>query len=152
SDHEVIKLISTCFVPVAQNRHAMDRDRGEAGAFYHSVYKQSPQYQGLWLVSPDGQVLADAGRHPGANEANWPKVVLAYLKAGLAKFGHVTPRHAPLTDHHPYKGIGERQDGSVILAVTQKVISKNVDLAKVNEKTWMPEGIIDGMPLSAAEW
>jgi hypothetical protein len=152
SDAAVIKLIATYFVPVALNRHEMDRDKGEVGEFYHSAYKQAPQYQGLWLVAPDGRVLADAGRHRGADRESWPKVVLADLKAGLAKFGTVEPRRASRKNLHPYKGLGVRPDGSVVLAVTQKGLNNNAELSKFNANSWLPPAIIDGMPLSAAEW
>lgn len=152
SDAAVVKFISTYCVAVAQNRHEMDRDQGEVGEFYHSAYKQAPQYQGLWLVSPDGRVLADAGRHRGADTKSWPSVVLADLKAGLAKFGTVEPRRVQPRNLHPYKGIGVRPDGGVILAVAQKGMNNNADLSKINASSWLPPGIIDGMPLSAADW
>jgi hypothetical protein len=45
-------------VPVALNLYKIRQDQGEAGDFWRSVQKQKPNYQGLWLVSPEGKVLA----------------------------------------------------------------------------------------------
>jgi hypothetical protein len=41
-------------VPVALNLYKVRQDRGEAGDFFRSVQRQKPNYQGLWLVSPEG--------------------------------------------------------------------------------------------------
>ena len=45
-------------MPVALNLYKIREARGEGGDFFRSVYKQKPQYQGLWVVSPDGKALA----------------------------------------------------------------------------------------------
>jgi hypothetical protein len=149
SDDAVVHLISTNFVPVAMDRHKMDHDQGEVGAFYHSAYTQAPQYQGLWLISPDGRVLCKTGR--GAGSDNWPKVVLADLQAGLTKFGPVAPRRVQQRNLHPYKGLGIRPGGSVVLAVTTKAVmigDLRTELT-ADKTTWQ---YIDGVALSSAEW
>ncbi len=62
SDGAVIRLISNNFVPVALNRHEISAAKGAGGDFFRLVYNKtnSIQYQGLWLVTSDGEVLATA--------------------------------------------------------------------------------------------
>ena len=43
------------------------------------MYRQKSQYQGLWVVSPSGQVLAS--HQETGNLFDWPKKVLADLEA-----------------------------------------------------------------------
>ena len=88
SDDRVINLIRTSFVPVALNLYAVREAKGEAGDFFRSVYQQKPQYQGLWLVSPDGRVLAASVD----GEPDWTKKVLRALNSGMKEFGTIAPR------------------------------------------------------------
>jgi hypothetical protein len=61
------------------------------------------------------------------------------------------PRPVAPRNLHPYKGIGVRPDGSVILAITQKGTDTD-DLARANEKSWTPPTYIDAMTVCAADW
>ena len=77
-------------MPVALNLYKIRAAKEEGGDFFRSVQKQKYQYQGLWLVAPDGRVLATAGRGNG-NSSDWARVVLADLQAGMNEFGTIAP-------------------------------------------------------------
>ena len=56
----MIRFIATNTVPVALNLYVIRRQKDGAGDFFRAVQKQRPaQYQGLYLVTPGGKVLAD---------------------------------------------------------------------------------------------
>jgi hypothetical protein len=145
----VIKLISTSFVPVALNHFELEASRDEAGDFFRSVYQQKPQYQGIWLVAPDGQVLTASVRE-GTALAVWPKLLLEDLRSGMKEFGAITPRRAAPTNPHPYRGIALRPDGGITLAVADREIfvkdlPPNLPLNQVQQLR------LDSVTLSAAE-
>ena len=59
SNEPVIRRISESFVPVALNLYKIREVKDAAGEFFRAVYKQTPnRYQGLWIVSAEGKVLA----------------------------------------------------------------------------------------------
>ena len=63
SDDAVIARIRRNFVPVALNLYEVRDDKGAAGDFFRAVQKQNPdQYQGVYVVAPDGKVLASHGK------------------------------------------------------------------------------------------
>ena len=60
SHPDMLRFISANTVPVALNLFVIREQRDAAGDFFRAVQKQRPaQYQGLYLVAPDGKV-ADA--------------------------------------------------------------------------------------------
>jgi hypothetical protein len=67
-------------VPVAVNLYKVREDRGAAGALFRSVQQQTPQYQGIWIVSPDGKVLS--AHHEIKSHATWSREVLDTIEAG----------------------------------------------------------------------
>jgi len=150
SDDAVIRRISTSFVPVALDHHKIANAKGETGDFYRSVYRQMLQYQGLWVVSPDGRALATAGR--GSDDAaSWPRTILADLKSGLTKFGAISPRRVTATNLVPYRGIGVRPDGSVRLAVEDRYLPEGgLPKGTSPRPVWLLW--LGSVELSAAEW
>ena len=97
----MIRFISKNCVPVAQNLYEIRKAEGPGGDFFRSVQKQRPaQYQGLYLVSPDGQVLASHQNFK--SHKTWAKEVLADLEPGLKAFGAVKPREFEPADPLPH--------------------------------------------------
>ena len=78
-------------MPVALNLYKVRQDRGEAGDFFRSVQRQKPNYQGLWVVSPGGKVLAAHQDMSSMSDprGKWARKALADLEAGLKAFGPV---------------------------------------------------------------
>jgi hypothetical protein len=141
-------------VPVALNLFKIREAKGPAGDFFRSVYKQKPQYQGLWVVAPEGRALAS---HQETKDlSNWPKKVLADLQTGLRAFGTVTERtvrigSASLAASLPYRGRGLQPDGRVTLALAEKyVIVRNLD--KDPPPDALGATVLDSITLSPAEW
>lgn len=139
-------------MPVALNLYKVRKDKGPAGDFFRSAQKQRTQYQGLWVVSPQGKVLAanHEMKHL-ADRAKWTKSVLKDLKAGLEAFGEVTPRKAKRTDPLPHRGAGARPGGGVTLAVTNRwVIVKSLD--KDPPRNTLGATVLDSINLTDKEW
>jgi hypothetical protein len=102
------------------------KEKGEASALFSRIDQQtiSTNYQGLWLIAPDGKVLtAFSGTERPPDE--WSRMLLADLRAGMRKFGTVSPRRASPTNPLPYRGIGVRADGSVTLAMSDRIFRRN---------------------------
>src|SRR2546427_10672734 len=100
----VIHRVTTNFVPVAVNLYKVRQAKDAGGELFRSVQRQKDQYQGLWLVSPEGKVLA--GHHDIQDPKNWSQEGLDTLDAGLKAFGPVRPRPGQPTDPPAYRGIG----------------------------------------------
>jgi hypothetical protein len=108
------------------------------------VQKQRPaQYQGLYLVTPDGKVLASHQNFK--SDRTWLQEVLADLQPGLKAFGDVKPRQVTPADPLPDRGVGFRADGSVCLAVFLRYPIKGIPLRE------LPNPTIDSLVLTAAE-
>ena len=140
-------------MPVALNLYKIREAPGEAGDFFRSVRQQKPNYQGLWLVSPDGTVLAahqetdDISDWHGA----WAKKVLADLETGLKAFGAVEPRHVERFESLPHRGFGIQPDGRVTLAVCDRWVLVQ-DLSRDPPRDALGPTILDSTTLSAQEW
>jgi len=141
SDDAVIRRVCTGFVPVAVNLYTIRDARDAGGELFRSVQKQKDQYQGIWIVSPDGRVLA--GHHTVQDHKTWTREVLATLDAALTAFGPVTPRAVERTDPLPHRGHGVRPDGSITLAIAVRYTFGG-----------RPEGdgVIDSLTLPEEEW
>src|SRR2546430_2588259 len=80
-------------------------DKGSAGTFFKAVQKQRPaQYQGLYLVSADGKVLAS--HQAFKDHKTWTNELLADLTPGLKAFGDITPRKKQVVNALPNRGVG----------------------------------------------
>lgn len=140
----MIRFITTNTVPVALNLYVIRQQKDSAGDFFRSVQKQRPaQYQGLYLVSPDGKVLASHQQFK--SEKTWPQEALADLQPGLEAFGAVKPRSMQRTDPAPLRGCGVQSDGAVTMAIYLRYSIKGVPLKEV------PNPTIDSLTLTAEE-
>jgi hypothetical protein len=143
SNDEVIDRITTNFIPAAVNLFKVRRPFAEGGKYFpdagsqlfRSIQQQKSQYQGIWIVSPEGKVLA------GFHVPDVP--FLDVLDAGLKAFGPVTPRTVKAVDPLPHRGVGVQPDGSVSLALYTRFLSKS-------QRDGPPT--VDTLTLSAAEW
>jgi hypothetical protein len=77
SDQKVIQRVTTSFVPVAVNLYKVRQAKDAGGELFRSVRRQKDQYQGIWIVSPAGKVLA--GHHEFQSRETWTKEVLDTL-------------------------------------------------------------------------
>src|SRR4051812_33603535 len=131
TDPRVVRLVSANFVPTHFNNNDPTRDpKSRSAALWRSILKQKElQGQGLWVVAPDGAVIAGmsaendghpsdrTGSGPGAPykaNAKFADAAVEMLTAALKKFGPVTPR-AVKAEPLPYRGAGVRPDGGVRL-------------------------------------
>jgi hypothetical protein len=145
-----VRLVSEKCVPVALNLYHVRADNGPAGAFFKTVQKQRPaQYQGLYLVSPEGKVLAS--HQAFKSHKTWPQEVLADLTSGLKDFGDVLPRPVQKVNALPYRGVGVRPDGSVTLAVQERLVLVK-DLEKEPPSGALGAIVPDSITLTAADW
>jgi hypothetical protein len=133
-------------VPVAVNLYEIRVARHAGGDLFRSVQRQKDQYQGLWIVSPDGKVLA--GHHGFKSDAasERSREVLAAIDSGLAAFGPVVsrrPQDRRGRDPLPDRGTGVRADGSAVLALYTRYVHQR-----------RPDGpaVIDSITLTAADW
>lgn len=139
-------------MPVALNLYKVSEDKGEAGDFFRSVQKQKPNYQGLWVVSPEGKVLAAHMENIPAPRGRWARSALADLEAGLKAFGPVEPRRP--VEHFeslPHRGAGTRPDGRVTLAVTDRWVIVT-DLSRDPPRDALGPTVLDSITLTADEW
>jgi hypothetical protein len=102
-------------VPVAVNLYEVREAQDAGGELFRSVQRQKDQYQGIWIVSPEGEVLA--GIHDYQDFENGANELLETIDAGLAAFGPVERRDVPATAPLPFRGTGIEPDGNVSLAL-----------------------------------
>jgi hypothetical protein len=162
SDSEVIKRVSTSCVPVAVNLYNVRRADDAGGALFHSVQQQKDQYQGIWIVSPNGKVLA--GHQDYKDEKTWSREVLDTIDGALEAFGPVKPRRVTATEPLPHRGVGVAADGSVSLAFHARLMRGGgrswIPTAANRNSFWLwdgdlrPDGppVIDSLTLTAKEW
>jgi hypothetical protein len=140
-------------VPVALNLYKIRQEKGEAGDFFRSVQRQKPNYQGLWLVSPEGKVLAAHQDMSSMSDPHgkWARTALADLEAGLKAFGPVSPRRVKKLQSLPYRGVGRHSDGRVALAVTDRWVFVQ-DLSRDAPRDALGATVLDSITLTAQEW
>jgi hypothetical protein len=136
----VIRKVSENFVPVAVNLYKLRKAKDAGGELFRSVQRQKDQYQGIWIVSPEGRVLA--GHHDVKDHQQWPQEVLATLEAGLKAFGSVELRRPKANDPLPLRGVGLHGDSSATLAVYTRCLHRE-----------RPDGppVLDSLTLSAKD-
>jgi hypothetical protein len=140
----VIRFLSTNTVPVALNLYEIRKQKDAAGDFFRGVQKQRPaQYQGLYLVTPDGKVLASHQNFK--SDKTWPQEVLDDLEPGLKAFGEVKPRQVRRTDPLPLRGRGVQSDGGATAAIYLRYSIKGIPLRE------LPNPTIDSLPLAAKD-
>jgi hypothetical protein len=140
-------------VPVALNLYKIRQDKGEAGDFWRSAQRQRPNYQGLWLVSPQGKVLAAHQDMSSMADprGKWARAALADLEAGLQAFGPVAPRRLAKFQSLPRRGAGTQPDGRVTLAVTDRWVFVQ-DLSRHAPRDALGATVLDSITLTAGEW
>jgi hypothetical protein len=130
-------------VPAAVNLYTVRKAKDTGGDLFRAVQKQKPQYQGIWIVSPDGKVLAS--QHDFKSERDNEKVreTLAVLEEGLRAFGQVNARPPTAGTGVLYRGEEFLPDGSVTLALYVRAYDNGRPL---------PRPVQDSFPLSAREF
>jgi hypothetical protein len=127
------------------NLYEIRKAKGPEGDFFRNVQKQRPaQYQGLYLVSAEGKVLASHQNFK--SNKTWPQEVLADLEPGVKAFGPVKHRKVAPADPLPERGIGIRADGSACLSVFLRYPIKGIPLRE------LPNPTIDSIVLTAADF
>jgi hypothetical protein len=176
SNELVIRRVSQDFVPAAINLYRVRQASDGSRELFHSIQRQKDQYQGIWIVSPDGKVLA--GRHDYADFNHGARELLETIDAGLQAYGQVKPHRVrpngttagrtlsaeTICDFLPFRGQGVRSDGSVDLALYVRQVlgggRHTIPLSVEPDRAWLwdgqyrPDGppVIDTIALSAAQW
>jgi hypothetical protein len=143
SNDEVIHRVSTMFIPVAVNLYEIRKDTGPAGNLFRAIQRQLDQYQGFWIISPEGKGLAKYHDWTGDPAVPENKRVPMTLEAGLKAFGPVSPRNVQPTDLLPYRGKGVQSDGKVTLALYGRLMAQG-----------RPDGpmMLDSVTFGGGDW
>src|SRR5438552_11420257 len=134
-------------VPFALNTNRVPDNDG--GKFFKAVLRKQDWPQGLWVVSPEGKILAfhyyraKPGETYAAGQERWIKDTRAAIEDGLKAFGPIEPRKAEATDPLKNRGIGKLPDGGVRLAVYAHGMRNG-------RKDGEP--VVDSAMLKAGEW
>ena len=162
SDQKVIRRVTTEFVPVAVNLYKVRHAKDAGGELFRSVQRQKDQYQGIWIVSPQGQVLA--GHHTFKSRETWSQEVIGTVDTAVKTFGPVPPRSANPANPLPDRGHGVQTDGSVTLAIYARQMlgggREEAPAGVAASRLWLwdgalrPDGpaVIDSLTLTAREW
>jgi hypothetical protein len=168
--------VSQYFVPAAFNLYRVRQAGDGSRELFLSIQQQKDQYQGIWIVSPDGKVLA--GRHDYADFRNGARELLETIDAGLASFAPLEPRRIPpaesiprepvsaerISEFLPFRGKGVRPDGNVDLALYVRQVlgggRETIPADVETDRAWLWDGpyradsppVIDTVSLPAAAW
>jgi hypothetical protein len=137
-------------VPVAVNLSKIRRDP-TTGDWFRSIQRQQDQYQGIWIVSAEGKVLApDHSFRRWAPTATAREIfdiqkrdMLEMAQASLKAFGPVKPRQVKPREQLPYRGVGVKPDGKVDLTVYRRKLHQGKSDGPV---------LRDTIPLGKEEW
>lgn len=158
----MIDQVRRDFVPVAVNLYKIRERHDAAGDLFRSVQRQVPNYQGIWIVTPNGKVLAAHQNYQSA--ASWTREVLATMESARAAFGPIAPRQVAASDPIPHRGVGTLADGGVDLALASRYVrgggQRSAPAAVKKPSLWMwdgplqPDGppVIDSVVLTPSEW
>lgn len=176
SDDEVIRRVSESFVPVAVNLYKTREAKDAGGELFRSVQRQKDQYQGVWIVAPDGKVLSGIHDYEAVRDQERLKLgsgevrkrmsreLLAVIDQSLESFGPVTQRSVRAADPLPDRGRGVRPDGSVTLAIYCRQMRgggrENAPPSAPASRLWVWDGplstdgpaVIDSLALDAKAW
>ena len=128
-------------MPVAVNLYKVRKAKDAGGELFRSAQRQKDQYQGLWMLAPDGKVLA--AHQNFKDSSTWTREVISSIDAALAAFGPVELRRVAPTTPLPHRGLGVQPDGAVSLAIHTRYLHHG--------KADGP-AVIDTLRLSAADW
>jgi hypothetical protein len=176
SSDDVIRRVSASFVPVAVNLYKVREADDAGGELFRSVQRQKDQYQGVWIVSPEGKVLAAIHDYQAVRDQEKLKLdtgevrrrmaeeLLAVVNRALDEFGPVTTRSAEADNPLPSRGRGVQADGSVTLAVYARQMlgggRESAPPSVPESRLWLWEGplradgppVIDSFSLDAKRW
>jgi hypothetical protein len=142
----VIERVSRSFVPVALNLYKIRKAKGNAGDFFRKVQKQRPaQYQGIYIVSPAGKVLANQANQPGKGKS-WTQDLIDTIDLGIKAHGTVEPRTVKAVDPLPHRGVGAGDGGQVTLALYTRYLLLGLD------RRGFGTVAIDSVVLSGEDW
>ena len=119
NDPQVVRLVSANFVPVALNHDRLPHT--PEGEFFHKLLEQWAQ--GIWIVTPDGTVLAHHYHKPkpGAtysqNQQLWVNGTVKTIEDAVKAAGSPPQRSVVAVNPFPDRGVGVAEDGGVRLAV-----------------------------------
>lgn len=158
SNEEVIRVVSASFVPVAVNLYKVRKLEDAGGKLFRSIQKQKDQFQGIWIVSPDGNVLSGYGdnRHlvfkdgdvaVAESQAAFLEAVRQTIATALESFGEVKPRRVQTANSLPHRGVGVQADGSVTLALHARYIAYHPLRSDADDHV-----NIDSLHLTAQQW
>jgi hypothetical protein len=120
---------------VALNLYTIRKEKGPAGDFFRGVQKQRPaQYQGIYIVEPEGKVLASQGKEP-PKPKSWTQDLLDVMEDAVRAHGGVTARKTDAIDLLPDRGFGRRADGSIVLAVYTRYMLAGLDRRGFGDST-----------------
>jgi hypothetical protein len=149
-------------VPAAINLYEVRKATDGSRELFLSIQRQKDQYQGIWIVSPEGKVLS--GRHDYKDFHHGSIELLETIDAGLKAFGPVEPRPPRPAILLPFRGAGIQADGSVTLALYGRQMlggGRNTIPAGVEPAhAWLWDGelrrdgpiMLDSVQLPANEW
>ena len=149
-------------MPVAVNLYKVRQAKGEGGELFRSIQRQKDQYQGIWIVSPAGKVLA--GHHEFKSRETWTQEVLETANAAVKSFGPLRPRQIKSTNPLPLRGHGVQDDGAICLAIYARQMlgggRQSAPTGVPASRLWLwdgedrPDGpaVIDSLTLNAKEW
>ena len=98
--------------------------RHPTGDLFRSVQKQMDQYQGFWLVSPEGKALAKKHEWVTKDQAKYPQELVETMDEVLRAYASVKPRRLKPSDPLPDRGTGVQKDGGVSLALYGRLMHK----------------------------
>ena len=136
----MIQKISRNFVPIAANLYKIRDSKDAAGDLFRSAQKQKAQYQGFWILTPEGKLLS---AHHDHSDKRWTEEVLAAIDEAIEKAGPIRPRNREPKDVLPDWGKGVQKDGRVTLAIWTRYFFEGRGIAT---------GAIDAVTWSAKEW
>jgi hypothetical protein len=146
SNAEVIQQIRRNFVPVVLNLYEIRDAKGPAGDFFREVKKQAPElYQGLYIVSAEGKVLATHGKSESTPE-KWTAAVRATLDKALEATGPLPERTDMRGDPPGLRGKGTDKDGGSIWAVYTRPMILGLD------RRGLGDHAVDSVHLTAEDW
>jgi hypothetical protein len=134
-------------VPFALNTNRVPDDEG--GKFFKAILRKQDWPQGLWIVSPEGKILAfhyfrgKPGETPAAGQERWVKETRVAIEDGLKAFGETQLRMAKPTNPLKNRGVGTLPGGGVRLAVYAHGMRKG-------QKDGEP--VVDSALLTPGEW
>lgn len=100
---------------MAQNLYKIRQQKDAAGDYFRSLQKQKSNYQGFWIATADGKLIA--AHQQFKDHKTWTQEVIGTLDQAVKDFGPVEPRAVKPAEPLPHRGLGVQPDGNACLAV-----------------------------------